>query len=214
MAPDVTETATFGVTLGRPEPDYLGDGFNEFGIRENERDDGSLESIDVRFRAMEPGVRKNIEVDEAFLSGIAEGFSGPDPAMLDHDKSQLSQIGTVTDVVFTDALGLEVNIPNTGNQTKADVIADFTHDTPQITDGSVGFDPRTLEFGEPTTEDALARFVSGDFTEFSLTPFPAGYDEGGLSPAFSEAVDSFVETADSEKAVSQLNSTQNNSQLI
>lgn len=224
MAPETDNVATFNIQLGAPTADLLEDGFDEFGIRKNQREDGSLESIDVRFRAMEPGIRKEIEVDGDFLSGVAAGFSEPLPAMLDHDHDQLSQVGWVNRVLYTDALGLEVNIPNTGSSVKSDVISDFTHDVPQIQHGSVGFDPATIEFAESEDESALARFASADLIEFSFTPFPAGYDEGGLSPAFSEAVDLFVseqatsgdvggENADAEVA-SQLLGTNNESQLI
>jgi len=37
--------------------DALGDGFNRYGVRQNE--DGS---VDVRFKAMEPGTRKGYEI--------------------------------------------------------------------------------------------------------------------------------------------------------
>jgi hypothetical protein len=36
--------------------------------------------------------------------------------------------------------------------------------------------------------DEPAKFVDAKINEFSLTPFPAGYDNGGLTPAFNEFV--------------------------
>lgn len=192
-----TQTATFAVALSPPSGDPDLDGFNEFGVRENVSEDGDLDSIDVIFNAMEPGIRKDIEVTPQFLARIAEKYSDPLPALLDHSHEQLSQVGTITAVKFADysnKLRLMLNIPNTGNSVKADVISDFTHTPPAITDGSVGFNPKTLKFAEAESDDALAQFDDGELIEFSFTPFPAGYDDGGLSPVFSDAVDSFVES--------------------
>ena len=197
------ETAAFSVTLSPPESGPDLEGFNECGVRENYDDEDNLESIDVIFDAMKAGIRKDVEVTPEFLQRIADKYSTPVPAMLDHSGDQLKQVGTVTAAKFAefaDTLRLMLNIPNTGNSVKADVIADFTHSTgPQITDGSVGYNPKTLTFSEPESDDAIARFEDGELIEFSLTPFPAGYDDGGLSPVFSEAVDSFVDSVDSEK---------------
>lgn len=209
MAPEHDDTATFAVNLAPPGGE-MDDGFNQYGVREN-LDDDALDSIDVIFSAMKPGVRKGIEVTPRFLRNVAGGYSGSVPFMLDHSEEQLSQVGRITDAKFSEEyqdLRLIGNIPNTGNSVKSDVISDFTHSPPAIDDGSVGFNPRTLEFSEPeNSEDAVARFTDGELIEFSLTPFPAGYDEGGLSPAFSEAIDSALpssEKASDDDDVSQL----------
>lgn len=203
---ELHETAAFSVALSPPSGGSGLEGFNDHGVRENLDDDGEIESIDVIFDAMEPGIRKDIEVDEPFLRKIAEKYNDAQPAMLDHSGDQLKQVGKVTAGRFADSVGklrLMLNIPNTGNSVKSDVIADFTHSTgPQIEDGSVGMDPKTLEFADSDEEEAIAKFVDGDPTEFSLTPFPAGYDDGGLSPVFSDAVDSFMDDVDGEKAQS------------
>lgn len=166
------------------------EGFNEYGVRVNEGEDGSVESVDVIFRAMEPGLRKDIRVTESFLAGVAADFSGPIPAQYDHDKSQRSNVGSVYAAWSSDALYLASNIPNTGSSIRADTIADFTHEPPAITDGSVGFGrDYEIEYNEAADE---YQFVSASLNEFSFTPFPAGYDRksGGLAPAFSEAFDS------------------------
>ncbi len=197
---DRSDVAGFNVTLGQPTG-TLPEGFNEFGVREN-YDGDELESIDVIFDAMEPGVRKNIEVTPEFLDRIATDADGEVPLQYDHSHSQRANVGKVVEAKFNDRLKLMVNIPNTGSTIRSDTIADFTHSTgPQITDGSVGFNPETLEFGEPEHDDALARFVDGEMIEFSLTPFPAGYENGGVTASFSQAVDQFV---DRREAKSQL----------
>jgi hypothetical protein len=165
------------------------DGFNEYGVRVNEEEDGSVESVDVIFRAMEPGLRKEIRVTESFLRGVADDFSGSVPVQYDHDKSQRSNVGSVFAAWTSDALYLAGNIPNTGSTIRTDTIADFTHEPPAITDGSVGFGrDYEIDYNEAADE---YQFVSATLNEFSLTPFPAGYDRatGGLSPAFCEAAD-------------------------
>lgn len=165
-------------------------GFSEHGVRVNETEDGSVESVDVIFRAMEPGIRKDIRVTNEFLSGVAADFSDPVPMQYDHDKSQRSNVGSVWAAWTSDALYLAGNIPNTGSTIRADTVSDFTHEPPAITDGSVGFGrDYEVEYNDAAEEYA---FVSASLNEFSLTPFPAGYDRasGGLSPAFSKAVDS------------------------
>lgn len=211
---------TFDFSLASPGDSALEDGFNEYGVRENFADDGeTLESIDVIFGAMAPGVRKGVEVTPSFLKRVAGNYNRSIPLMLDHSQGQLKQTGKVTDVKYSEAQGnlrLMANIPDTGNTIKSDVIADFTHEPPAIEDGSVGFDHKSLEFDDPESDDALAKFVDGDLEEFSLTPFPAGYDEnGGLSPRFSERLDSFLETSenDSEMEDSESQLVVNDSKL-
>jgi hypothetical protein len=84
-----------------------------------------------------------------------------------------------------DALWLLGSIPNTGSSVRSDTIADFTYDPPAITDGSVGFgNDYEVEFNDSADEYV---FVNATLREFSATPFPAGYDNGGLSAAFCQA---------------------------
>lgn len=167
--------------------DALSDGFNRHGVREN--DDGS---VDVRFAAMEPGERRGFEITPEFLRNVTSYEYGRIPVQLDHSDSQRANVGYVkgdkTD--FTDGvLKTQVHIPNTGSSVRDDIIADFTHDPPQINDISVSFDPRTVELDPPDTRGEAPTFVDGKIREFSLTPFPAGYDNGGLTPEFSSAVE-------------------------
>ena len=183
----------FNVSVGVSKREALADGYNEYGVRENYSDDDDLESIDVIFEAMEPGVRKGVEITSEFLQFVANNSESGVPAMLDHSSSQLAKAGNVTDVKFSDNfLRVKVNVPNTGSSVKEDIIADFTHDPPDIQDGSVGFDTDSIEFTEPESEDAHAKFQEAKLQEFSFTPFPGGYDEGGLTPKFSEMVDEFA----------------------
>lgn len=174
-------------------------GFNQYGVRQNRDENGSLLSIDVVYRAMEPGVRKNVRVTPEFLGNVAANFTGPVPLQYDHSASQLVNVGQVLDVWSSqEALWLMGRIPNTGSQIRTDTIADFTYQPPAITDGSVGFGrDYEVTFNEDTEEYV---FVNAALAEFSLTPFPAGYDTGGLSPAFCEAataVGLFVDDAPS-----------------
>ena len=168
--------------------DTLGDGFNKYGVREH--DDGS---IDVIFAAMEPGVRHNIEVTPSFLSNVARhDYGGRIPLQYDHSHSQRANVGWIEpgNIKFSDGfLRVMAHIPNTGSQIRTDTINDFTHDPPAISDGSVGLDPRTIEVERPSERGEKPVFVDARLQEFSLTPFPAGYDSGGLTPAFSEVVD-------------------------
>lgn len=162
------------------------DGFNKYGVREN--DDGSL---DVRFNVMEPGVRRGAEVTPDFLQNVVSHDYSNIPVQLDHSKSQRANVGFVdpSEVQFADFLQAQAHIPNTGSSIRSDVISDFTHDPPLITDISVGFHPRSVEVEPPASRDGNPVFVDARIKEFSLTPFPAGYDNGGLTPEFSSAVE-------------------------
>lgn len=167
----------------------LSDGFNRFGVRENE--DGS---VDVRFKAMEPGERRGIEITEEFLQSVSRKDYSRIPLQLDHSQSQRANVGYIEPdkVKFGgDFLQVQAHVPDTGSSVRNDIIADFTHEPPQITDMSVGFDPRSMEV-ERGRGDDNPRFVDGRFREFSLTPFPAGYDNGGLTPEFSSAVEQAI----------------------
>lgn len=176
----------------------IGDGFNEYGVREH--DDGS---IDVLFRAMEPGTRDNgehsFEVSTSFLKRTAGYDYDRIPVQEDHDRTQNKNVGwTPGDRVWfrNGAVYLMPHIPNTGSQRRSDVIADFTNDPPAIRDGSIQFDPRTVDFKFDKNDNP--KFTDGRILEFSLTPFPAGYDDGGLSPAFSQKLESVASDAGRE----------------
>jgi hypothetical protein len=176
----VGEDVTFAVALTPVE--VAEPGFNRFGVKTY--DDGS---IDVIFKAMEPGVRKGIRVTETFLRRIADNFTTPVPLMLDHSGEQLKQVGQVRAMKFADGfLRLMAHVPNTGNSVKADVIADLSYEPPAITDGSVGLSPNTTL---SKNDDNELEFTDGSLIEFSLTPFPGGYDDGGLSPQFAATVE-------------------------
>lgn len=181
---------TYGMNIefARPRESILGDGFNEYGVRE--REDGS---IDVRFEVMEPGVRRGVEVTPSFLRNVATHSAGRIPLQLDHSQSQRANVGFIKpqDIQFNDVLQSEVHIPNTGSSIRDDIIADFTHDPPQIQDISIGFNPKSIEVEPPSEKGEPPQFVDGTIKEMSLTPFPAGYDDGGLTPEFSSAVDKF-----------------------
>jgi hypothetical protein len=191
-----SENDTFGwnISFSVPEPvvQSLDDGFNRYGVREH--DDGS---IDVIFAAMEPGIRHEgtpleVEITDQFLSRVAS-HSYPEriPFQYDHSRSQRANVGWVygNKLKFSDGFfRVMAHIPNTGSQIRSDTIADFTHDPPAISDGSVGFDPRTIEVERPSNRDEKPVFTDARLQEFSLTPFPAGYDDGGLTPAFSDVV--------------------------
>lgn len=182
--------ATYRPPEGEQAP-FDTEGFNKYGVRTNYDDEGEVESVDVVFRAMEPGVRKDIRVTRDFLAGVADSFSDPIPMQLGisegHDTTQRANVGTVQYAWTTDALYLMGNVPNTGNSVRADAVADFTHEPPAITDGSVGFG-RDYEIAYNETSEEYV-FERASLREFSLTPFPAGYDRvsGGLSPAFCAA---------------------------
>lgn len=194
----------FGLNLefSAPAEEALAEGFNKYGVKENE--DGSL---DVRFDAMEPGERRGVEITPTFLQRVTRHDYGNIPVQLDHSKSQRANVGYIEpeNIQFRDGLRIQAHIPNTGSSFRDDIIADFTHEPPQITDISVSFDPRTVEVEPPASRDEAPKFVDGRIREFSLTPFPAGYDNGGLTPEFSTAVEkACIKTHDFNEPESQL----------
>jgi hypothetical protein len=204
MSIEIDADLSFSASASRPGEffsDLQPDGFNEYGVRKNLNDDGDLLSIDVLYRAMEPGLRKNVRITSEFLGRVAGNFSRPIPFQFDHSNSQRANIGTIQRVWSNDALWLLGNIPNTGSSVRSDTIADFTYDPPAITDGSVGFGhDYDVEFNEDAEEYV---FVNATLREFSATPFPAGYDNGGLSAAFCHAAREhglFVDEAKSSPA--------------
>lgn len=181
----------FGVNVefSKPPLSILDDGFNEYGVRENE--DGS---VDVRFEAMEPGVRKNVNITTDFLQNVVSHDYDRIPLQMDHSESQRANAGYI-DPEYLDFNGkvvLQAHVPNTGSSIRDDIIADFTHEPPQIKDISLSFDPRTVEIMEPENRGDPPKFADARLREVSLTPFPAGYDNGGLTPAFSSAVEKAV----------------------
>jgi hypothetical protein len=194
----------FGMNLEftRLPEEALADGFNRHGVRENE--DGSL---DVRFAAMEPGERKGFDVTDDFLRRVTSHDYSRIPLQLDHSKNQRANVGYIEpdNINFDDIMKTQVHIPNTGSSIRDDVIADFTHDPPQIQDISVSFDPRTVELEPPKSRDDNPEFVDARIREFSLTPFPGGYDNGGITPEFSSAIEqASLNPSDFEEPKSQL----------
>lgn len=202
------ENSTMPITVDDPDGEFgmnlefsvipqeaLSEGFNQYGIREN--DDGS---IDFRFNAMEPGERKGVNITPEFLRNVVSHDYSRIPVQMDHSNSQMANVGYVEPdkIQFNDMLQLQGHIPNTGSSVKDDIISDFTHEPPMIDGISVGYDPRTVkvrkgERGEPP------EFVDARIREFSLTPFPAGYDNGGLTPEFSAAVEQAVIAGEEEE---------------
>lgn len=178
----------FGVNIefSRPREAILSDGFNEHGVRVN--DDGS---VDVRFEAMEPGKWKGAKITPEFLENVTSHDYDRIPVQLDHSQSQRANVGYLSqeNLSFNDKLLMQIHVPNTGSSVRDDVIADFSHDPPQIKDISASFDPKTLEVERPAKRGDPVEFVDGRLREVSLTPFPAGYENGGLTPAFSSAVE-------------------------
>ena len=204
MSPDTQEasknSSTRAVQLGDNDTDgefgmniefsmlpeeALSEGFNRYGVREN--DDGS---VDVRFNAMEPGERKGFDITEEFLQNTASYEYSKVPLQLDHSESQRANVGYIEQIQFSDGfLQVQAHIPDTGNSVRGDIIADFTHEPPQVKDISVGFDPRTAEVEPPESRGDNPAFADARIREFSLTPFPAGYENGGLTPEFSSAIE-------------------------
>lgn len=184
----------FGINLrfSTPAQQALTEGFNRHGVREN--DDGSL---DVRFNAMEPGVRRGIEITPEFLRRTTRKDYDRIPLQLDHSDSQRANVGYIEPgkIQFNDLLQIQAHIPNTGSEVRNDIIADFKHEPPQVTDISASFDRESVEVEAPESRDGTPKFVDGRFREFSLTPFPAGYDNGGLTPAFSSAIEEVMDFA-------------------
>lgn len=180
--------------------DRVGDGFNEHGVRENHDDEGNLESVDVLFEAMEPGPperRNGVRITDQFLENVADKDYSPNPPHLkDHnDKDTFARIGEVRTTWFSerlDKLMLMVRTPNVeGSRNHQEAIARYTHDPPEIRDGSLGFGK---QYEAVRNDDGEPEMKDGKFREFSTTNFPGGYDEGGVNAAFAEA----IEEADAE----------------
>lgn len=199
---------SFTADFGTPDPQALREGFNEFGVRENRTDDDDLESIDVIFEAMEPGPpkdRKGVRITKDFLRKVADkNYDDKPPALMDHRKETLSKIGHVEKVWFSEKTGKLMvmdRIFNTGAQSHDEIIKRFTHDPPTITNGSVGFG---RDYTVEQNQNDEPELVDGRVREFSTTPFPGGYDNGGLRAAYSDAVDDGGTAETSENPVSDV----------
>lgn len=199
MALSIDESLEFAATTANSDLDFsrfedrVGDGFNEYGVRENTDDEGNLTSVDVIFEAMEPGPperRNGVRITEEFLQNVADKKYASDPPHLrDHeDKNTFARMGRVKDVWFDEQLGklmLMTRTPNIqGSQTYSEAIARYTHDPPEITDGSVGFGN---QYKAVRNDDGEPELVDGKLREFSSVNFPGGYDDGGIKAAFAEA---------------------------
>lgn len=201
--PDQDDKYAINVEFNSPAQSALGDGFNKYGVRENE--DGS---VDVRFNAMEPGERKGYDITSEFLDNVTSKNYGKLPVQMDHSDSQRANVGYLSgdNVKFADGFArMQIHIPNTGSSIRNDVIADFTHEPPAIQDVSIGFEPDSVEVEAPAGRDGNPEFTDARIKELSLTPFPAGYENGGLTPAFSDAIESEIDSgSESEAAESHL----------
>lgn len=181
----------------------VGTGFNEHGVRENTDGDGSLESVDVIYEAMEPGPperRNGVRITEDFLGKVAEKDYDSPPHLKDHDdQDTFSKIGSVQKAWFSDRLGklmLMTRTPNIeGSSNHSEAIARYTHSPPSITDGSLGFGKN---YEAIRNDDGEPEMSDGKFREFSTTNFPGGYDEGGVKAAFAEAVEEFAGEEDGD----------------
>lgn len=206
----------FGINLEfrAPPEQALAEGFNRYGVRENE--DGS---VDVRFNAMEPGVRRGIEITPEFLRNVVQKEYSRLPLQLDHSDSQRANVGYIEpeNLKFGGSDGMlqvQAHIPNTGNSLRDDIIADFTHEPPQITDISASFDKSSVEVEAPESRDEPPKFKDARLRELSLTPFPAGYDNGGLTPAFSDAVEAALDFEEDGRGPASSSSEDAESNLI
>jgi hypothetical protein len=192
---NVTERLEFRAGFGFPTEVDL-DGFNEYGVRKNFTDDDDLESVDVVYEAMEPGPpedRNGVRITREFLETVANrDYGDSTPYMLGHSEQPLDEIGKVQKVWFdqsVEKLMVMNRVFNTGAATHDEVVNRLTFTPPTMTDGSVGFGN---QYVAEMNEDGEPELIEGAIREFSTTPFPGGYDDGGLgvpSAAFSEAVE-------------------------
>lgn len=199
---DVDADVRFSSEFGNPDPEALVEGFNKYGVRENYGEEGEeLESIDVVFRAMEPGPpedRNGFRITEDFLDKVAEKDYQSPPFKVSHNDNALQQLGRMKEVFRQgDGLYVRTNIPNTGSSAKNDAIADFTHEPPALRDGSLGFG---RHFEVEMNGDGEPEPVDGTISEFSVVSVPGGYDDGGVeaASAFKEALTQETEDFDDE----------------
>jgi hypothetical protein len=203
MTLNINETLTFSASMAGEGLNFdheefqarVGTGFNEYGVRENHDENGNVESVDVIFQAMEPGPpedRNGVRITDEFLENVAgKDYSPKPPHLKDHDVGDsFARIGQVEDAWFSDRIGklmLMTRTPNVeGSQNHQEAIARYTHEPPEIRDGSLGFgkdyEAVRNDSGEPEMKD-------GKFREFSTVNFPGGYDDGGVNAAFSAAIE-------------------------
>jgi hypothetical protein len=162
----------------------LTDGFNKYGIKRNTDDKGNLVSVDALFEAMEPGEpkdRNGVRITEDFLQQLAEkDYSDDPPYLMDHERATSAHVGFVKDVWYDDdkqKLMVQARAFNTGAESTNEVVNRLTHEPPLIRDGSVGLGKA---YEASVNEDSERELVDGTIQEFSTTPFPGGYDDGGL----------------------------------
>lgn len=179
----------FAASALQPREKELATEFNEHGIRKNTNEDGELISVDAVYEAMEPGPpekRNGVRITADFLRNVAnKDYSDSPPYLMDHSKDTLSQIGFVKDVWFNEStkkLMVMARAFNTGSQTHDEIINRLTHEPPTIKDGSVGFG----DDYESERQDGEVVLTDGKIREFSTTPFPGGYDEGGLKTDYED----------------------------
>jgi len=190
--PDAEENAltdvdsiSFAATSALPKEAQIATEFDEYGIRKNKDEEGDLKSVDAVFEAMEPGEPENrngVRITKQFLQEVAsKDYSKSEPPfMLDHSSDTLSKVGYVKEVWFSDVkekLMLMARVFNTGSDTHDEVINRLTFKPPTITDGSVGF---KNSYESTENSDGEIELTDGKIREFSTTPFPAGYESGGL----------------------------------
>lgn len=180
---------------------HAGTGFNQFGVRTNRDDEGTITSVDVVYEAMEPGPperRNGVRITESFLREVAgKDYTQEPPHLLDHrSRETFADIGTVKEVWFSEVaqkLALMVNVPNTGGRTHEEAIARYTHEPPAIRNGSVGFG---RQYTAQVNDDGEPELVDGKLREFSTVNFPGGYDSGGVAAAFAEATEQAISTVE------------------
>lgn len=187
---ELTQDLTFSTKISAPsDPNALADGYNEYGVKEVYNDDGELDRVEFLFEAMQPGdpeSRNGFDITADFLQNVAgHDYSTEVPFQMSHDRDQRSNAGYIDGAWFnSDALRLHGYVPNTGNALRTDVIADLTHHPPALRDGSVSFG-RTFDY--VITDEGHVRPTDARLQEFSATPFPGGYDDGGLKAQFMQA---------------------------
>lgn len=171
----------FSIDLSAPDPQALREGFNQYGVKETD------DRVEFIFEAMQTGMRNGVSITEEFLEQVASNFENEAPLQLDHDRSMEANVGRVTEMWFSDgALRLRGYVPKTGADTHQEFIQRFTFNPPQVQNGSVGFG---MQYELSEDDDGNPMLVDGTMQEFSLLPFPGGYDEstGGLKAQFEQA---------------------------
>lgn len=183
---DTTENLGFSAHTTIPRKIESTEGFNEYGIRETRDTDGKLEHVDALYEGMEAGPpqdRNGVRITKEFLKTVAEkDYSGSDKPqfMLDHSSDTLSKIGEIVKVWYSetrDKLMFIARVYNTGSETHTEIIKRMKHEPPQITNVSAGFQN---EYEAEKNEEGETELVDGRIVEVSATPFPAGYESGGL----------------------------------